>query len=67
MNVNGVQYTKSGGSECAICPSKVSNAIKILVVILAILIILGLLLYVNLRKHTESEMSVVLRILTNYI
>jgi len=65
--VDGVTYTRSGLYDCAICPEKVTNAIKIVGIFLTMLAGVIILLYVNLRKRTESETSVVLRIMTNYI
>jgi len=43
------------------------NLIRIIGVVLAAIAFLALLIYINLRKRRENQMSILFRILTNYI
>ena len=56
----------SGKNACSKCPSPVGNAVKIVALFSLLLIAFGILLVVNLRRKTESQTGVVLRIMANY-
>ena len=43
------------------------NIIRILGVILAILVFLTVLILININKKSESQVSILMRILTNYL
>lgn len=65
--INGTKYQPSSGFKCSKCPDPILNAIRVVGVIIISLIFLALLIYVNLRKKKETQYSILLRILTNYI
>jgi len=65
--IDGVEYTRSGLHDCSICPERTQNIVKIGGVFILLIAAVCVLLYVNLRKADESESSVVLRIMTNYV
>eukprot|EP00347_Sterkiella_histriomuscorum_P018648 403344713 len=67
LNVDKVLFTRIGKHECGLCPSKEGNILKITGIFLALMFALTLLLWVNLRSVRESETSVIIRILLNYV
>ncbi|CDW73872.1 UNKNOWN [Stylonychia lemnae] len=66
-NVDGIQFMKINKYECGLCPSKINNLIYISGIFLLLVIALAFLLWINLRTQKESETSIVIRILLNYI
>jgi hypothetical protein len=60
-------YTRGLSFTCKKCASKVFNAVKIVGIFIAVVGGLAVLVYINLRSTKESELSVILRILTNYV
>eukprot|EP00347_Sterkiella_histriomuscorum_P022190 403331357 len=66
-NENGTQYSRFNNYECFQCPSKLANSLKIIGIFFAVLIGLGVIIWVNLRSEKESQTSVVLRIFLSYI
>ena len=65
--VNGTKYERVGDYQCEKCPNPVLNAVRVTgLLLLVFLFIMGLII-VNVRKTKESEMSVLLRIFTNYL
>ena len=64
---NGVKYSKVSDYECQKWPSPVINAIRVIGLILLVFVFIWILVIVNIRKTKESQMSVLLRILTNYL
>lgn len=53
--------------ECEKCPDPVYNAIRVFGLIIIIAIFFVILVIINIRKKNESQMSVMFRILTNYL
>lgn len=65
--LNNVKYQPLSGFRCVKCPSPLFNTIRVVVVIAIAFLFLILLIYMNLRKRKDSQQSILLRILTNYI
>ncbi|CDW83870.1 UNKNOWN [Stylonychia lemnae] len=65
--IDGIQFTRLNKYECGKCPDKRNNILYISGIFLALIFALGILLWINLRKQTESETSIVLRIILNYV
>ena len=61
------KYQKNDNYTCTKCPSMALNIIRILGVILAILAFLTVLILININKKSESQVSILMRILTNYL
>lgn len=61
-----MRYYKSG-SSCAKCPNAVINVVRILGFTVLILIVVFLVIWFNVRKKKESEISIIVKIITNYI
>ncbi|CAI2373025.1 unnamed protein product [Moneuplotes crassus] len=61
------KYRKVGNSKCEKCPSPLWNAILIICLGLVVFAFMMVLIVINIRKTKESELSVLLRILTNYL
>ena len=64
---NNTIYTRTGIAGCATCPSFKKNVFRISILLLILFLALSGMMYVNLKKRTESESSVIIRILSNYI
>lgn len=58
---------RAGIYDCEKCPHPVLNALRVFGMIALILFFLVLIIIVNIRKKKESQLSVVLRIFTNYL
>ena len=41
--------------------------VRVIGLFLAVLLLIVLLIYVNMKKRTESNMSILMRIMTNYL
>ncbi|CAI2361643.1 unnamed protein product [Moneuplotes crassus] len=65
--VKGIKYQPLSGFQCSKCPKPVLNAIRLIAFVVLAFLFLMLLIYINLRKKKESDVSILLRILTNYI
>jgi predicted outer membrane repeat protein len=65
--VDGVKYQALSNFNWAKCPNQVLNALRIVGVILIILLFLALIIIVNIRKKTENQFSILMRIFTNYL
>ena len=64
---DGVKYSKVSDYECQKCPSAVLNAIRVVGMVLLVFVFIFIIVVVNIRKTKESQISVLLRILTNYL
>jgi hypothetical protein len=53
--------------ECEKCPDPVLNALRIFGLIALVMLFLIAIIIVNIRKKKESQMSILLRIFTNYL
>ena len=66
INQNG-KYQKNSSFTCTKCPSMVQNVLRIVGIMLAIHGFLTVLILINIYKKSESQVSVLMRILTNYL
>ena len=65
--VDGEKYQQVNGSQCIKWSNPMINALKFAGVILAAFIFLMVLIVLTVRKKQENQISVLARILTNYI
>ena len=65
--VGSDKYQSMSNFECSKCPEPVVNAIRVIGLMLAILLYMGWIMIINIRKREENQTSILLRILTNYI
>lgn len=65
--VDGEKYERLSNYECSKCPELVVNALRILGLILLVSIFFIIMIIINIRKKGESQQSILLRILTNYL
>ena len=56
-----------GDYECNLWPNPIYNAIRVVGLLLLIFLFMIFLIIVNIRKRKESQNSILLRILTNYV
>lgn len=61
------RFMRSGMFQCSYCPHPVMNAIRILLLTIVILGLIGVLIWFNIRKEKESQMSILSKIFTNYM
>jgi hypothetical protein len=61
------KYQRVGDYECQKCPNPIINSIRVIGLGVIVLIFLMILIIINIRKTKESEISVLMRILTNYL
>ena len=64
---NGVKYERVAEFQCAKCPDPVLNAIRVVGVVIIAFVFLLILISINIKKRKESQMSILLRIFTNYL
>jgi hypothetical protein len=65
--IEGEKYQRVGNSYWRKCPEPVENAIKVSFLIFGVFIFLLILILINVNKIKESNISILLKILTNYI
>jgi hypothetical protein len=65
--IEGEKYQRVGNSYWRKCPEPVENAIKVSFLILGVFIFLLILILINVNRIKESNISILLKILTNYI
>lgn len=53
--------------ECQKCPNQVLNSIRVIGVLLIVFVFFMIIIAINVRKSKESEISVLFRIMTNYL
>ena len=63
---DGDKYQKVNDFDWQKCPDPVLNAIRVLALAFLVFIFIMIIIIVNVRKTSESEVSILLRILTNY-
>ncbi|CAI2379704.1 unnamed protein product [Moneuplotes crassus] len=61
------KYERHNEFECRKCPNPIMNAIRVAGLSLLVFTFFMVLIVVNVRKTEESELSVLLRILANYL
>ena len=64
---NGIKYSKVSDFECSKWPSPVYNAIRVAGLAILVFAFIFLITFVNIHKTQESQFSILLRILTNYL
>eukprot|EP00347_Sterkiella_histriomuscorum_P003258 403364981 len=64
---NGLKYNKISTNECGQCPQMNLAILTMAGLVLALIAVLSVLIYLNLRSTKESELNVLLRIMTNYL
>ena len=64
---NGVKYEKISDNTCSKWPSPVLNFIRVISLSLLVFAFISWIILINIRKTKESKMSVLFRILTNYL
>ncbi|CAI2376317.1 unnamed protein product [Moneuplotes crassus] len=63
----GNDFMRIGLYECEKCPNKIYNSIRIALLMILVIIFIVVLIIINIRKRNESQKSITLRILTNYL
>ncbi|CAI2378783.1 unnamed protein product [Moneuplotes crassus] len=61
------KYHKIDLFECQVCPDPIFNAIRVVCLIILLFAFFMVIIITNVRKTEESEFSILLRILTNYL
>ena len=64
---NGIKYEKVSDTVWSKCPSPILNAIRVIGLSLLVFAFIAWTIVLNIRKTNESQLSVLLRILTNYL
>ncbi|CAI2377304.1 unnamed protein product [Moneuplotes crassus] len=64
---DGTKYQEVDDFECQVCPDPIMNAIRVIGLIIIMFIFMMVTIVSNVMKTTESEFSILLRILTNYL
>ena len=64
---NGDKYERLADFECTKCPDPVLNAIRVVGLGITIVLFIIALIIVNIRKKKESQVSILMRIMTNYL
>ena len=67
MITDDAKYARVGEYECEKCPEPVANALKVVGIGLLVFTFFMMLIVINVKKTKESNLSVLFRILTNYI
>ena len=61
------KYEAVGNNQCAKCPDPTLNAIRVVGIIILVLMFMVVLISMQIRKKEESQRSVLMRIMTNYL
>ncbi|CAI2369287.1 unnamed protein product [Moneuplotes crassus] len=64
--VDGEKYQPSSNHECLKCPSKLVNAIEFVAFQIVSLGFIYFIIILNIRKKSENQFSILMRIFTNY-
>ena len=64
---NGVKYQRVSDFEWQKWPTPIYNAIRVIGLILLVFTFLMILIIINIRKTKDSEISILIRIITNYL
>ena len=65
--VDGNKYQLLANFVCSKCPHPVLNALRVIGLSILVLMFLSLVIIVNIRKKSENQFSILLRIFTNYL
>eukprot|EP00347_Sterkiella_histriomuscorum_P016984 403351103 len=63
---NGIKYVKVSPTQCGKCPEIASSMLYMIGFFLALVALIAVMIYLNQRTTKESELNVLLRIITNY-
>lgn len=66
VDSSGRRFMRSGKYECSYCPKFAFNTIRIIGFYILFLFMAGILIFFNVRKRKDSEVSIASWILTNY-
>lgn len=65
--MEGEKFQRVGLYECEKCPDPTLNVIRVIGFMLLIIFFIVILIIVNIKKKKESQLSILLRIFTNYL
>jgi len=65
--LEGEKFQRVGLYECEKCPDPTLNVIRVIGFMLLIIFFIVILIIVNIKKKKESQLSILLRIFTNYL
>ena len=65
--LNGFKYERVSDYQCERWPNPIYNGVRVIGLLLLVFIFLMILIIINIRKTNESEMSILIRIMTNYL
>ena len=65
--MDGDKYQLLTNFECTKCPNPIFNMIIVIGLMILVLLFLGVIIVVNIRKKSENQFSILLRIFTNYL
>ncbi|CAI2375458.1 unnamed protein product [Moneuplotes crassus] len=60
------KFQQTSEFVCQKCPNATMNAIRVFGAVIGVFIFFMIIIFVNVRKTSESQISILLRILTNY-
>ena len=64
---NNEKYERLTDFQCSQWPNPVTNGIRVVGLIIAILLFIAVLITINIKKKKESQTSILMRIMTNYL
>ena len=64
---NGKKFERLANYECSKCPDPIMNALRIAGLIALVGSYFIIMIVIGIRKKRESQQSILLRILTNYL
>jgi len=67
MITNDSKYQKVSDFECLKCPDPAINAIRVIGIAIFVFVFFMIIIVINVRKTKESQVSVLLKIMTNYL
>ncbi|CAI2360059.1 unnamed protein product [Moneuplotes crassus] len=62
-----IKYEDIGNYRCAPCPNPVLNALRLAGLVIAVLVFMVILVIFMIKKKEESQKSILMKILTNYL
>ncbi|CAI2367266.1 unnamed protein product [Moneuplotes crassus] len=62
-----IKFQPRTNFQCGKCPNKLMNAIRVIGLQILVLAFLGFIIVVNFKKKTENQLSILMRIFTNYV
>ena len=65
--LNGIKYERVSDYQCEKWPNPIYNGVRVIGLLLLVFIFLMILIIINIRKTNESEISILIWIMTNYL